>query len=81
MPSWLKQATYLASTLAGVAAAAFPPYAIYLIPLSTFLAGFATTHPSDALATQPDPNAVAKLVEEIKAVQAANAAKKVEVKQ
>jgi len=47
MPSWLKSATYILSVATGIIAAAQPQYAVILIPVSTFLAGFATTHPSD----------------------------------
>jgi hypothetical protein len=71
-PNWLKSATYLASTIAGIAGTAFPVYAIYLIPLSTFLAGFATTHPNDYIPTTVDPNAVKKLTAQIQAQLAAN---------
>ena len=60
MPSWLKQATYLASVLCGVVAAAQPQYAIFLVPASTFLAGYATTHPND-VAPKPSPESVANL--------------------
>jgi hypothetical protein len=78
VPSWLKSATYIASVITGLAATALPMYAVYLIPASTFLAGFATTHPSDATPTTPaDPNAVADLVAKIQAQIALN--KKAEV--
>jgi hypothetical protein len=77
LPSWLKSATYILSTISGIAATAFPAYSVYLIPLSTFLAGLATTHPSDVAQSTPDPDAVAKLAAKVQAQVAAN--KKVEV--
>ena len=68
MPSWLKQVTYLASVVCGVVAAAQPQYSVFLIPAATFLAGYATTHPSDtsgsAVAVQPASTAA---VENLKA--------------
>jgi hypothetical protein len=69
MPTWLKQATYLASVICGVVAATQPQYAVFLIPAATFLAGYATTHPSDAVATAPKAStaAVANLQAQIQA--------------
>jgi hypothetical protein len=51
MPKWIKSVTYLASIACSTIALSKPQYASFLVPLSTFLAGYATTHPSDAVKT------------------------------
>lgn len=60
MPSWLKQVTYLTSVVVGISATIFPQYQTILLGVSTFLAGYATTHPSD-VAPEPSATAVAEL--------------------
>jgi len=50
MSNWLRQATYLGSVICGIAAAFVPSISVPLIGVSTFLAGYATTHPDDKVA-------------------------------
>ena len=65
MPSWFKQATYIASTGAALAATLLPQYSIVLVSLSTFLAGLATTHPADSQALSTQSQAVKDLTAQL----------------
>jgi hypothetical protein len=48
MKNWLRPLTYVLAALCGVGAVIFPAAASVLIPVATGLAGWATTHPTDA---------------------------------
>jgi len=73
MPSWLRQATYLLATACGSAAPFVPaPYTMVMTIAAAFLAGLATTHPSDTAngnvaIPKPSPEAVANLAAQLQA--------------
>jgi hypothetical protein len=46
--SWIKFGLYVASGLSGLFAVIFPPAAVVLVPVGTFLGGLATRTPGEA---------------------------------
>ena len=49
MSKWLRPLTVLAAGVFGVAATAYPHAAFVLVPVATYLGGWATSHPADKI--------------------------------